>query len=159
MALSPDQGPFSALGRMVVPVTDTDEALGFYREVLGFEVLHDETAGGYRYLHVGLPGQAPVGLWLMPPATLPAGAGAGAGPGAVAGAGGGPAARERGPSGHRDGGRPLFVLYTADVHEVGRRLRARGVPVWDERAAVDGRSLHFADPHGNVIVAAQLPVR
>lgn len=56
---------FSALGRVVVLVADADAALSFYQDVLGFAVLHDRTAGGYRYLHLGLPGQEPVGLWLM----------------------------------------------------------------------------------------------
>ena len=57
---------FSAIGRMVVGVSDQDEALAFYRDVLGFEVLHDEDTEGFRYLHVGLPGQPGTGLWLMP---------------------------------------------------------------------------------------------
>ncbi|KOU13733.1 hypothetical protein ADK52_37670 [Streptomyces sp. WM6372] len=131
----PDQTPFSALGRMVVLVADTEEALAFYREVLGFVVLHDETVGDYRYLHVGLPGQTPVGLWLMPASTD----------------------GERKLIGRQYGGRPLLVLFTPDVREAGRRLRARGVRVWNERAEGDVRSFHFADPYGNVIVAAQLP--
>jgi hypothetical protein len=28
-------------------------------------VLYDQTADGYRYLHVGVPGQETAGLWLM----------------------------------------------------------------------------------------------
>jgi predicted enzyme related to lactoylglutathione lyase len=57
---------FRALGRLVVLVEDQERALAFYREVLGFRTLHDEVADGFRYLHVGLPGQDGVGLWLMP---------------------------------------------------------------------------------------------
>jgi catechol 2,3-dioxygenase-like lactoylglutathione lyase family enzyme len=51
---------------MVVGVSDQDDALAFYRDVLGFEVLHDEDSEGFRYLHMGVPGQADAGVWLMP---------------------------------------------------------------------------------------------
>ncbi len=129
------QNPFSALGRMVVLVADADTALAFYRDVLGFSVLHDRTADGYRSLPVGLPGQAQAGLWLMPATTD----------------------GERRLIGRQYGGHPLLVLYTADVRRTGRHLRGHGVRVWDEREEASGRSLHFADPDGNVIVAAQLP--
>ena len=57
---------FRAIGRVVVGVSDQDEALAFYRDVLGFEVLHDSDDEGLRYLHIGLPGQPDTGLWLMP---------------------------------------------------------------------------------------------
>jgi predicted enzyme related to lactoylglutathione lyase len=57
---------FSGLGRVVLRVDDLEAALAFYRDVLGFVVLHDSEAGGYRYLHVGVPGQEGVGVWLMP---------------------------------------------------------------------------------------------
>jgi catechol 2,3-dioxygenase-like lactoylglutathione lyase family enzyme len=51
---------------MVVGVSDQDEALAFYRDVLGFVVLHDSDEEGFRYLHMGVPGQDGVGIWLMP---------------------------------------------------------------------------------------------
>ncbi|MEU4272846.1 VOC family protein [Streptomyces sp. NPDC026092] len=119
---------------MVVLVEDPEAALAFYRDVLGFAVLHDETTDGYRYLHIGLPGQAPTGLWLMPATTD----------------------QERDLIGRQCGGQPLLVLYTADAQQTAEHLRAHGVRVWDERKEVDSRSLHFEDLYGNVIVAAQL---
>jgi len=57
---------FRAIGRMVVGVSDQDEALAFYRDVLGFVVLHDTDEEGLRYLHMGVPGQPDTGVWLMP---------------------------------------------------------------------------------------------
>ncbi|MDA0185737.1 VOC family protein [Solirubrobacter phytolaccae] len=54
------------IGRMVVGVSDQDEALAFYRDVLGFIVLHDSDEEGLRYLHMGVPGQPDTGIWLMP---------------------------------------------------------------------------------------------
>lgn len=125
---------FSAIGRVVVLVADTEVALAFYRDVLGFAVLHDRTAGGYRYLHVGLPGQEPVGLWLMEATTD----------------------RERELIGAQSGGQPLLVLYTTDLDQVREGLGDHGVRVWNERVDADSRSLHFADLYGNVIIAAQL---
>ncbi|MFF3677808.1 VOC family protein [Streptomyces sp. NPDC002120] len=142
MAPPPDSGPpFTALGRTVVLVADAETALAYYRDVLGFVVLHDQTADGYRYLHIGLPGRTgppgrpAAGLWLMPATT----------------------ARERELIGRQCGGQPLLVLYTDDVDRTGTHLRAHGVRVWNERVGDAGRSLHFADLYGNVIVAAQLP--
>lgn len=57
---------FRGIGRMVVGVSDQDEALAFYRDVLGFVVLHDSDEEGFRYLHMGVPGQPGTGVWLMP---------------------------------------------------------------------------------------------
>ena len=43
------------LGRTTLLVRDYDRALAFYRDRLGFHVLHDErTATGERHLHIGL---------------------------------------------------------------------------------------------------------
>ena len=131
---APPAAMWSGLGRVVVLVTDPDAALAFYRDVLGLGVLHDETVEGYRYLHVAVPGQETVGLWLMP-------------------AGG---EQERQLVGRQTGGQPLLVLYTDDLDHVRERLRAQGVQVWDERDDPDNRSFHFADLYGNTLVAVQL---
>lgn len=128
------KSPFTAVGRLVVLVDDPAAALAFYRDVLGFAVLHDQTADGYRYLHLGVPGQESTGLWLVP---------------AVSGT-------ERERIGKQCGDQPLLVLYTGDLDAVSVRLREHGVRVWAERDDADSRSLHFADLYGNVIIAAQL---
>jgi predicted enzyme related to lactoylglutathione lyase len=125
---------FSALGRVVVLVDDQEDALAFYRDVLGFATLHDEQAGGLRYLHVGPDAPHGVGLWLMAPMSDD----------------------ERALVGRQAGAQPLLVLYTDDLEHVRERLAARGVEVWAEREDADSRSLHLRDVAGNVIVAAQL---
>jgi catechol 2,3-dioxygenase-like lactoylglutathione lyase family enzyme len=114
---------FSRLGRAVVRVPHQEAALAFYRDTLGFTVLHDETVEGFRYLHVGVPGQEGVGLWLMPDL----------------------------------GEQPDLVLYTDDLDATRARLVAARVEVWAERDDHAGRSLHFRDVAGTVIVAAELP--
>jgi catechol 2,3-dioxygenase-like lactoylglutathione lyase family enzyme len=45
MTPRPGRDLFSALGRMVLLVDNAEAALAFYRDVLGFRVLHDQTAG------------------------------------------------------------------------------------------------------------------
>lgn len=126
----------TGLGRMVVLVRDQDEALTFYRDVLGFMVLRDEDEDGYRSLHVGVPGQEGVGVWLMPAS-----------------------GSDRGLIGNQAGHEPLLVLYTDDLDALGERLRANGVEVWAEREDPDSRSLHFRDLYGNVLIAVQLTTR
>ena len=112
---------FSGLGRVVVSVEDLEGALAFYRDIVGFVVLHDsETPVPAR----GVPGQNGVGLWLMP--------------------------GER-----QTGDRPLLVLYTDDLKSVRARLAERSVEVWADWDEPGSRSLHFRDPGGNVIIAAE----
>ena len=129
-----DQSLFSALGRVVVLVDDPDAALNFYRDILGFCVLHDQTTDAYRYLHIAVPGQEVVGLWLMTATSD----------------------RERELIGRQCGGQPLLVLYTADLNGVREHLHGHGVRVWNEREDPDSRSLHLADLYGNVIIVAQV---
>ncbi|GAA3119490.1 VOC family protein [Planomonospora alba] len=114
-------------------VKDQDEALAFYRDVLGFTVLHDQLADGYRFLHIGLPGRQDGGLWLMPAS-----------------------GEDLSLVGAQTGGQPLLVLYTADLAAVRERLAAAGVETWADRHDSDGSSLHFRDLYGNVIIAAQV---
>lgn len=132
----PNQGlaVLTAIGRTVVLVDDHDETLDWYRRILGFEVIHDSEAGGYRYLHIGLPEQPGVGLWLMP-AT---------GEDAAARVGG------------QTAGEPLLVLYTDEFDRMRDHLRAHGVEVWNVSETPESRSLHLRDHDGNVLVIAQV---
>lgn len=126
--------PITALGRAVLLVGDADAAVAFYHRTLGFRVLHDQTTDGYRRVHIGVPGQDGVGLWLIP----------------VVGE------DDRALIGRQSGGYPLLVLYTDDLHVVHDRLRTLHVRTWDERDDSGSSSLHMADLYGNVIVIAQL---
>ena len=126
MTDTPPPRPFRAVGRVVVGVDDLDEAAAFYRDVLGFAVLHDEELGGFRYLHVGPAGPSEAGLWLMP--------------------GGRDATTDR----------PALVLYCDDLTVVQAALAAHGVEPWNVRDDGSSRSLHLRDPAGNVLIAAEL---
>lgn len=61
--------PIKALGRAVLLVDDADAAVAFYDRALGFRVLHDQTTDGNRRVHIGVPGQDGVGIWLIPVAS------------------------------------------------------------------------------------------
>jgi catechol 2,3-dioxygenase-like lactoylglutathione lyase family enzyme len=128
-------GLFRAIGRLVVLAEDQERSLRFYRDVLGFEVRHDETVEGLRLLHVGVPGQPEVGLWLLPPQT--------------------PA--EQALLGRQTGDEPLLVLHTDDLDAVIDRLQDEEIEFWAVRDEPTGRSLHLEDEVGNVIVAVEGP--
>ena len=55
----------------MLPQTDPDAALGFYRDLLGFEVRNDVGRGEMRWITVGPPGQPGMSIVLHPPAVDP----------------------------------------------------------------------------------------
>ncbi|MGW6912165.1 VOC family protein [Streptomyces sp. NPDC054940] len=54
-----------------LPQDDPDAALGFYRDILGFEVRNDVGYGGMRWITVGPAGQPDTSIVLTPPAADP----------------------------------------------------------------------------------------
>jgi len=128
----------NSLGRTTLLVRDYDEAVAFYRDRLGFEILHDDTTDGQRYLHIGVPGQPgapPVGLWLLQPAMGDAGL-----------------------VGRQAGGQPFLVLYTKDCVDTVKRLEGEGVAIHRQPVTVDGATFaHIADLYGNRIVLVEVP--
>lgn len=128
----------TALARTTLLVHDYDEALFFYRDLLGFTVLQDAARNGRgRLLHLGVPGQPDAGLWLR--------------------LADGP--EERALVGRQGGRGPFLVLYATDTRALVAALAARGVripsaPREDAGAVV----AHVEDPEGNELVIAQLPV-
>jgi predicted enzyme related to lactoylglutathione lyase len=59
------------LSTCFIPVSDFDEALAFYRDVLGFEVRNDVGFEGMRWVTVGSPAQPDVNIVLEPPLADP----------------------------------------------------------------------------------------
>ncbi|MEU6016802.1 VOC family protein [Streptomyces sp. NPDC047515] len=55
----------------VLPHTDPDASLAFYRDTLGFEVRSDVGQGKMRWITVGPTGQPSTSILLAPPATDP----------------------------------------------------------------------------------------
>jgi catechol 2,3-dioxygenase-like lactoylglutathione lyase family enzyme len=54
-----------------LPHADPDASLGFYRDVLGFEVRNDVGYQGMRWITVAPPGQPDTSIVLHPPAATP----------------------------------------------------------------------------------------
>lgn len=128
----------TALGRTTLLVRNYDDAVAFYRDHLGFVVLHDDTAEtGQRYLHIGVPGQAgdpPVGLWLL-------------------------LASERDSAivGRQAGDQPFLVLHTEDCEATIAQLQGKGVVIRRPPVTSGGATFaHIADLYGNGIVIVQL---
>ena len=127
-----------AIGRTTLLVRDYEDALAFYRDRLGFHVLHDsKSPNGGRYLHIGIAaqeGEMAVGLWLM---------------------------EAKGADsilvGRQAGDQPFLVLYTDDCEATIRQMEAAKVEI---RKAPDSREgatfAHVADLYGNEIVIVEL---
>lgn len=119
--------------RTVVLVRDYDEAIEFYREAFGFEVLFDGPgSGGFRLVHVGAEAEA--ALWLMK--ALPG---------------------DEHLIGRQTGGHPLGVIYVDDRDAALARLAGIGtVPSQPPSADEDSAWAHVRDLYGNEIVLVQL---
>jgi len=126
---------FTRVGRMILLVKDYNEALKFYVGKLGFEKIYDETTpDGLRYVHIGLPGQEDVALWMIKAA-----------------------AGEKSLVGRQSGNEPLFVLYTDDCKKTHAALCQSGVEFLYEPEDSEGDiHVHFKDLYGNQIVMVQL---
>ncbi|KMS91853.1 VOC family protein [Prauserella rugosa] len=59
------------IAQAMLPLTDPDEALAFYRDVLGFEVRNHVEYGDMHWITVGPPGQPETSIVLYPPAATP----------------------------------------------------------------------------------------
>ena len=55
----------------MLPLADPEEALAFYRDVLGFEVRLDVGGGAMRWITVGPPNQPDTSVVLYPPTATP----------------------------------------------------------------------------------------
>ena len=127
-----------ALGRTTLLVRDYEQALAFYRDRLGFHVLHDsKSPNGGRYLHIGIgaqQGELAVGLWLMEAK----------GADAVL-------------VGRQAGDQPFLVLYTDDCEATLRQMKAAKVEIRKPPESYDGATFaHVADLYGNELVVVQL---
>ncbi|MGW5784199.1 VOC family protein [Streptomyces sp. NPDC003757] len=126
------------LSQCFIAVDDHDEALAFYRDVLGLEVRGDVGFEGMRWVTVGSPAQPDVDIVLEPPLADP-----------NASAADKEAMAALLAKGHLRG----VILSTDDVDATFEHLRAAGAEVLQE--PVDQpygvRDCAFRDPAGNMI--------
>jgi catechol 2,3-dioxygenase-like lactoylglutathione lyase family enzyme len=131
-------GPRLRLSQCALAVHDLDRALGFYRDVLGFEVRDDVEAGGTRWVSVGPPAQPDLRILLGSP---------GADPGVP------PADRRAIEDLLAKGLLGRLVFVTDDCDATFRLLEAAGAEVMQEPISrPDGaRDCAFLDPSGNLV--------
>jgi catechol 2,3-dioxygenase-like lactoylglutathione lyase family enzyme len=116
---------------VVVPVSDVDEAIAFYRDQLGFNLDHDTHAGDQRFAQLTPPGSGCSIVLSEPPPMSP---------GSLKGL-------------------QLVVAdaYRARTELIERGVAAGDIDVIDDR---DGGTLFgFTDPDGNAWVVQQLKAR
>ena len=125
-----------------ITVNDPDEALGFYRDALGFEVRNDVASGGFRWVTLGSPAQPDLELVLSEPHAGRSQAD-------------GDALQEL----LTKGVMPMFVFRTDDLDGMFEKVRASGAEVLQEPMdqAWGPRDCAFRDPSGNLVRISQKP--
>jgi catechol 2,3-dioxygenase-like lactoylglutathione lyase family enzyme len=121
----------STVGRVCVTVADTDRAIDFYVETLGFEKVVDTPMGppGMRWVEVALPGTRTTIALAPPPAVRVAG-----------------------------GGQTGICLDSSDVDADHAALKAAGVDVDDDVSRYGGAvppMFWLRDPDGNSLIVVQ----
>ena len=125
------------LNACFLSVDDHDKAIAFYRDALGFEVRHDVSAYGMRWVTVGPPSQPDVNIVLEPPAADP---------------GISPSDREAISDLLAKGLLRGLNFSTADLDGTFDRVVATGADVVQEPMDQSyGRDCAFRDPAGNMI--------
>ena len=123
------------LGRLVILVNDYDEAIAFYCDKLGFEVFVDMDSGSQRFVHIKLPTQKNVGIWLLKAQTK----------------------EQMAVIGRQTPDMPCAVIYTRDIKRDVDKLEKKGVglikPMVSDK---DAAFAHFEDLYGNEFVLVEL---
>jgi predicted enzyme related to lactoylglutathione lyase len=124
-----------------VTVNDVDEALGFYRDALGLDVLNDVGSGGFRWVTLGSPDQPGVAIVLSEPHAGRSQAD-------------GDALQELVTKGVL----PMTIFAADDVDATFERVRASGAEVLQEPIYQPWgpRDCAFRDPSGNMVRISQV---
>jgi predicted enzyme related to lactoylglutathione lyase len=126
------------LSTCFIAVHDHDQALAFYRDVLGLEVRNDVAFEGMRWVTVGAPSQPDVNIVLEPPLADPNAS---------------PADRQAMAELLAKGLLRAVIFTTDDVDGTFERIAAAGAEVLQE--PVDQpygvRDCSFRDPSGNML--------
>lgn len=119
-----------SLALVSLVVRDYDDAIAFYRDTLGFQLLEDKPlGGGKRWVVVRPRGAGSAGLLLAKAA----------------------GAAQEGVVGQQTGGRVFLFLHTDDIARDWAHLKARGVAfVQEPTQAPYGEVAVFQDLYGNL---------
>ena len=129
----------TSLSVVFIPVADLEEALRFYRDALGLAVRNDVSAGDFRWVTVGAPGQD-VDIVLSQPH-----------------AGRSPAEGDALLALVTQGSLQAAIFRTDDLDATFERVRASGAEVLQEPVAQPwgAKDCAFRDPSGNLVRIAQ----
>ncbi len=127
------------LSTTFIPVSDPEEALGFYRDALGLEVRLDVSNEGFRWVTVGSPGQD-VGIVLFQPH-----------------GGRSQAEGDELLSLVTKGSLQAAIFSSDDLDTTFEKVRASGAEVLQEPSSQPwgARDCAFRDPSGNLVRIAQ----
>lgn len=119
-----------------ITVNDVDEALGFYKDALGLDVLMDVANGGFRWVTVGSTAQPGLGIVLSAPHAGRSQAD-------------GDALQEL----LTKGVLPMLVFSTDDLDALFERVQATGAEVVQEpiEQPWGPKDCAFRDPSGNMV--------
>ncbi|MFK7843888.1 MAG: VOC family protein [Rhodothermales bacterium] len=122
------------IGRFTIFVNDYDEAIYFYKEKLGFEIIADQITPEHRFVHLGYNTQFPVGIWLWKADKTTAHL-----------------------VGNQAADQPLLVIYTKDCISDYFNLEKQGVRFLNEPVQTDSEIyVHALDLYGNVILFVEM---
>jgi catechol 2,3-dioxygenase-like lactoylglutathione lyase family enzyme len=125
----------NTIGRLVILVRDYEEAITFYRDKLGFEVFIDSEAPPLRFVHLRLPEQKDMGIWLLQASSN----------------------SQLDQVGRQTAGQPCAVIYTEDFDNEYKRLINNEVKFTKPRASDSNAEFaHFEDLYGNEFILVQL---
>ncbi|GAA5445096.1 hypothetical protein Misp06_03289 [Microbulbifer sp. NBRC 101763] len=125
----------NSIGRLVILVREYEEAIRFYRDKLGFEVFVDSEAPPLRFVHVRLPKQKDVGIWLLQASSE----------------------NQEKSVGKQTAGQPCAVIYTDNFQSEYERLVDNGVQFTKpHRSEAGAEFAHFEDLYGNEFVLVEL---
>jgi catechol 2,3-dioxygenase-like lactoylglutathione lyase family enzyme len=117
-------------------VSDQDEALRYFVDKVGFEVVEDNRMGDMRWLLVSTPETSNVAIYLAPAKTPD----------------------QRALVGKQGGGAPLFALGTDDCRRDYQVMKSRGVTFEGEPQTMPfGTGVTFQDLYGNRLYLNQEP--
>jgi uncharacterized glyoxalase superfamily protein PhnB len=124
------------IGRLIILVSNFDEALNFYEKNFNAKILVDyTTTEGQRFLHVGFDTDDAIGIWFLE----------------------GDSNRPYQTTGNQTAGQPTFVMYTNALDALYQKLLNNGVKIKLKPVYADAYSFfHCYDLYGNEIIVTEL---
>ncbi|WP_444941178.1 VOC family protein [Microbulbifer sp. ZKSA004] len=125
----------NSIGRLVILVNNYEEAIAFYRDKLGFEVFIDSQAAPHRFVHIRLPEQKDMGIWLLQATSE----------------------NQQKKVGAQTAGQPCAVIYTDNFDREYKKLAKNGVHFSKPPTSEGGAEFaHFEDLYGNEFILVEL---